>query len=63
MINSPYSSNRIGTILLLTIVIMKDAIIKSRLILTNKSRFSTNVIERAIVFLSLNDSNFNMSMV
>lgn len=37
---------------------MEDAIRKSRLILTNKSRFSTNVIERAIVFLSLNDNDF-----
>lgn len=37
---------------------MNDAILKSRAILANKTRFSTNVIERAIVFLSLNDMEF-----
>lgn len=39
---------------------MADAIQKSRAILANKSRFSTNVIERAIVFLSLNDESFDL---
>ena len=52
-----------GCIYQLTHNYMRDAILKSRAILANKSRFSTNVIERAIVFLSLNDSNFNVSMV
>ena len=47
-----------GVFYYITNKFMEDAIRKSRLILTNKSRFSTNVIERAIVFLSLNDNDF-----
>lgn len=42
---------------------LTDAIRKSNIILANKSRFSTNVIERAIVFLSLNDESFDLSIV
>ncbi len=42
---------------------MADAIQKSRAILANKTRFSSNVIERAIIFLSLNDSSFDISII
>lgn len=42
---------------------MKENINKSYSILNNRERFSTNVVERAIVFLSMNDDNFNPKLI
>ena len=41
---------------------LNDSIRHSNIILANKSRFSSNVIERAIIFLSLNDSEFDINV-
>ena len=67
MINSLVNFKTLDRIiLLLTINFMSlakvsnlnDAIRHSNTIVNNSERFSHNVVERAIVFLSLNDDNF-----